>query len=102
MLAQFSVVPLGVGVSISRYVADALAEVDQSGVNYRLTAMGTILEGDWDQIMAILKKVHDRLLKESDRILMTISLDDRKDKTRKRIEAKVEAVEKALGKTLKK
>lgn len=102
MLVQFSVVPLGVGVSISRYVADALAEVDQSGVNYRLTAMGTILEGDWDQVMAILKKIHHRLLKESDRILMNISLDDRKDKTSTRIEAKVEAVEKALGKALKK
>ena len=102
MLVQFSVVPLGVGVSISRYVADALKEVEQSGIDYRLTAMGTILEGDWDQIMALLKKVHDRLLGETDRILMTISLDDRKDRTAKRIEAKVEAVEKALGKTLKK
>ena len=102
MLAQLSIVPLGVGVSISRYVADALAEIDQSGVDYRLTAMGTILEGDWDQIMAVLKKVHDRILAESDRVLMSISLDDRKDKLTHRIEAKVEAVEEALGKVLKK
>jgi uncharacterized protein (TIGR00106 family) len=102
MLAQVNVVPLGVGVSISRYVADALAEIDRSGIDYRLTAMGTILEGDWNQIMNVLKKVHDRLLTESDRILMNISLDDRKDKLTTRIEAKVEAVEEALGRTLKK
>ena len=101
MLAQVSVVPLGVGVSLSRYVADALYEIDGSGLDYRLTAMGTVIEGNWDQVMGVLRKVHDRLFQESERLLMYVSLDDRKDKP-SRIGAKVKAVEEILGKVLKK
>jgi len=101
MLAQLSVVPLGQGVSVSRHVATALEIIDQSGLDYRLTAMGTVIEGEWDSVMSVLKDVHDRLLKDSDRVLMYVSLDDRKDKG-KRIDAKVEVVEKMLGKKLKK
>ena len=101
MLAQVSVVPLGVGTSVSNYVADALDVIDKSGLDYRLSAMGTVIEGDWDQVMGTLKKVHDRIMNESDRLLMYVSLDDRKDKEQP-IDAKVKVVEKALGKPLKK
>lgn len=100
MLVNFSIFPIGKGDSIRKYVAEAVEEVDKSGLDYRLTAMGTVMEGEWDEIMKVLKKVRDRLLKMSDRIYMTISIDDRKDK-RRRMEAKVKAVEAVLGKSLK-
>ena len=101
MLAQFSVFPIGKGESLRKYIAEALDEVDKSGLDYRLTAMGTVVEGDWDDVMKLMKKIRDKLLKVSERIYMSITVDDRKDK-RRRIEAKVRAVEEALGKSLKK
>ena len=101
MLVTFSIFPIGKGESIRKYVAEAVDEVDKSRLDYRLTAMGTVVEGDWDDVMRLMKKVHDRVLKMSDRIYMTLAIDDRKDK-RRRMEAKVKAVEAVLGKSLKK
>lgn len=102
MLAQVSVFPLGEGTSISKYVAEAVDEIDRSQLEYRLTAMGTILEGDWDDVMKVLKKVRERVLKMSRRIYMTVSIDERRSDRRRRIEAKVKAVEEILKKNLKK
>jgi uncharacterized protein (TIGR00106 family) len=45
MIAEFDMVPVGVGTSVSAYVAEVIDRVDKSGLNYRLTPMGTILEG---------------------------------------------------------
>ncbi len=101
MLVNFSVFPIGKGDSIRKYVAEAVEEVDKSGLDYRLTAMGTVVEGEWDEVMKLMKKIRDRVLKMSDRIYLSITIDDRKDK-RRRIEAKVKAVEALLGKSLKK
>lgn len=56
MIAQFSIVPLGVGASVSSYVAKVIKIVDESGLPYRFHAMGTIVEGEWDQIMNLIKK----------------------------------------------
>ncbi len=101
MLAIISTFPLGKGTSVGRYVAEAIEEVEQSGLDYRLTAMGTILEGEWDEIMKVLKKMRDRVLKSSERVYLSIVIDDRVDK-RRRIESKVKSVEAILGKSLKK
>lgn len=101
MLAQLSIVPLGVGVSVRKYVADALEEIDRSGLEYRLSDMGTTVEGDWDEVMGLIKRVHDRVLGESVRVLMQISIDSRKDKT-VAVESKVREVEELVGRPLKK
>ena len=101
MLANVSVLPIGKGVSMSAYVAEAVDIVDKSGLDYRLTAMGTVIEGDWDSVMAVVKKMRDRVLKRSDRVYLSISIDDRADK-RRRIEAKVKSVESLLSKNLRK
>jgi uncharacterized protein (TIGR00106 family) len=97
MLAQFSVFPFGKGASLSRQVAEAVREVDRSGLRYRVTDMGTILEGDWDAVTDLLKRVHDRLLKDADRVYLTVSFDSRKDKDA-RLDSKVRSVEALLGK----
>lgn len=99
MIAQFSVFPLGEGVSIRSFVAKALEEVEKSGLPYRVTDMGTIVEGDWDAVTALLKKVHDRVLAETDRVYMTVSLDDRRDK-KVALHQKVRSVEAVFGKKL--
>ncbi len=73
--------------------------VYESGINYKLHSMGTILEGDWDEILKLIKKCHERTLEDSDRVLTTITIDDRKGKLG-RIVGKVQSVEGKLGKEL--
>jgi uncharacterized protein (TIGR00106 family) len=102
MLAQFSVIPIGAGNSISKQVAEVLDVIDSSGISYKITAMGTIVEGDWDEIMSLLKKCRDAAMKKCKRIIITISIDERIDGRTNRIEGKVSAVERHLGKSLKK
>ncbi|HTL69735.1 MAG TPA: MTH1187 family thiamine-binding protein [Candidatus Eisenbacteria bacterium] len=101
MLAILSVFPMGKGSSLSKYVAEAVEEIEKSGLDYRLTAMGTVIEGEWEPVMKLLKKIRDRLLKVSDRVYMTVAIDEKKDR-RRRIEEKVKSVEAALGRSLKK
>ena len=101
IIANVSLFPVGPGESLGKIVAEAVAEVDKSGLDYRLTAMGTIIEGEWNDVMKLIKRMRDRIAKKSARVYLTISIDDRGDK-RRRIEAKIKSVENALSKTLKK
>ncbi len=100
MVVNFSIVPIGNEGSLSGHVAEILKIVSESGIDYKLHAMGTILEGDWDKIMGLIKKCHKKALKDSDRILTTITIDDHKGRTG-RISGKVKSVERKLGKRLK-
>ena len=101
MLASVSIFPVGKGVSVGAYVAEAVDIVDRSGLDYRLTAMGTVIEGDWDAVLAVVKKMRDRMLKRAERVYLTLSIDDRADK-RRHIESKVKRVEGLLSKNLRK
>ncbi|HQA03973.1 MAG TPA: MTH1187 family thiamine-binding protein [Thermodesulfovibrio thiophilus] len=101
MIAQFSIVPLGAGASVSSYVAKVIKIVDESGLPYRFHAMGTIVEGEWDQIMNLIKKCRDTLMNEVERVIIDIKIDDRKGTTG-RIEQKIKSVEEKLGRSLKK
>jgi uncharacterized protein (TIGR00106 family) len=99
ILAEFSVVPVGTGASISPQVARALRIVIDSGVRYKANPMGTVLEGEWDEIMAVIRKCHADVMKDSERVLTTITIDDRKGKE-DRIEKKLASVEQKVGKKL--
>ena len=101
MLIEFSIVPLGASSSLSAKVATVLDIVDSSGLPYRLTPMGTIVEGEWDELMRLVKKCHRKMMRHEERVLTRIIIDDRKGKTG-RISHKVRAVEKRLGRTLRK
>ncbi|HAS52866.1 MAG: hypothetical protein A2X56_04100 [Nitrospirae bacterium GWC2_57_13] len=101
VLVQFSVVPLGQGASVSPAVAKALRIVVESGIAYKATPMGTVLEGEWDAVMAVVKQCHQEVLKSSERVLTSVSIDDRKGMDN-RLEKKVASVEQKLGRELKK
>ena len=100
MVVNFSIIPIGKGSSLSSEIAEVLKIVDESGLNYKLHAMGTILEGDWDEIFRLIKKCHKSLLRSSDRLVTTITVDDRKGHT-DRITNKVKSIERKLCKKLK-
>jgi uncharacterized protein (TIGR00106 family) len=101
MLIEFSVVPIGVGVSISPQIARVLKIVAESGVPYKANPMGTVLEGEWDMVMSVVKQCHAEVMRDAERVLTTITIDDRKGKEQ-RIEKKLESIEQKLGMKLKK
>lgn len=78
MLAEFSVVPIGRGESVSEYVAECIRIVRESGVKYKLTPMATVMEGDLVEVMDIILQCHQRVLEMSDRVITSIKIDDRK------------------------
>ncbi len=101
MLAEFSIVPIGLGSSIGDRLAEVLKIVDASGMPYKINPMGTVVEGEWDDVMKLVRKCHEAVMKDGERALTTISIDDRKGKPN-RIEEKVKSVERRIGKALKK
>jgi uncharacterized protein (TIGR00106 family) len=101
MLLELSVVPLGRGRSISADVADLVKIIDASSLDYRLTAAGTIIEGDWDQLMKLAKECHGEMRKKTERVITFMKVDDYADRSG-RLWAAVESVEEKLGKPVKK
>jgi uncharacterized protein (TIGR00106 family) len=101
MLVEFSVVPIGAGVSVSKYVAECMRIVEASGLDYRINPMGTVLEGEYDDVMSVVRQCHMRVMELSQRVVTTIKIDDRKGLIGG-IEGKVRSVEEKLGKKLKK
>ena len=97
MLAEFSVVPIGKGESVSQYVAECLKIVEASGLDYRINPMGTVLEGDYDQVMAVIRNCHMRVMDISSRVITTVKIDDRKN-TKGMLDSKIRSVEEKLGK----
>jgi uncharacterized protein (TIGR00106 family) len=93
--------PIGKGESVSRYVARSLDIIDRSGLDYRLHAMGTVLEGEWDECMAVVKACYEAMRKDCRRVECVIKIDYRKGR-RGCLTGKVARVEKRLGRKLKK
>jgi uncharacterized protein (TIGR00106 family) len=99
VLLEFSMTPLGKGEGVSPYVARSIDIVDRSGLKYRLTPMGTILEGEWDDVMRVVRQCHERMRADCDRITTSIRIDYRAGATG-RLEAKVKSVDEKLGRKL--
>ena len=100
VLLEFSMSPLGKGESVGKYVSRSLDIIDKSGVDYRLNPMGTVLEGEWDDVMDVVRQCYERMRKDCDRISCTIKIDYRKGHTG-RLSGKTASVEKRLKRKLK-
>ncbi|HTR45053.1 MAG TPA: MTH1187 family thiamine-binding protein [Thermodesulfovibrionales bacterium] len=101
MLVVFSIVPVGAGSSLGDQLAGVLKIVDASGLPYKVNPMGTVVEGEWDEVMSLVRKCHEAVMKTGERAITTIAVDDRKGKPN-RIEEKVKSIERRIGKALKK
>ena len=96
VLLEFSIFPTDKGESVSEYVASIIRIIDESGIDYRLTAMGTILEGSYKNVMAVVEKCFEELEIKSKRISMSLKIDYRKgDKSR--LDSKVTKIESLIG-----
>jgi uncharacterized protein (TIGR00106 family) len=101
MLAEFTIIPIGVGESLGDRIARVVQIVEDSGLPYKANPMGTVVEGDWDEVMAVIKKCHEASLADAPRLVTSISIDERPGKPN-RIEEKIKSIEKRLGKEVKK
>ncbi|MBZ5587528.1 MAG: MTH1187 family thiamine-binding protein [Acidobacteriia bacterium] len=100
LLAEFSLTPLDKGASVSPWVSRSLDIIDKSGLPYRLGPMGTCLEGEWDEVMAVVKACFERMASDCGRISISLKGDWRRGASG-RLTAKVERVEATLGRKLK-
>ena len=101
MLLELSVLPLGRGRSISTDIADLVKIIDTSGLDYRLTAAGTIIEGSWDQLVDVAWKCHAEMRKKTERVITFMKMDDYGERTG-RLTAAVTSVEGKVGRPVKK
>ena len=75
--------------------------IDSSGLDYRLTAAGTILEGNWEQAMDVVQKCHAEMRKRTERVVTFMKVDDYAERTG-RLTAAVASVETKFGRPVKK
>jgi uncharacterized protein (TIGR00106 family) len=95
MIVAFSVTPLGVGEDVAGYVADAVRVVRASGLPNRTDAMFTTIEGDWDEVMAVVKAACDAVADRAPRVSMTLKADIRPGVTGG-MQSKMESLERHL------
>lgn len=96
VILDLCVVPMGVGVSVSRYVAACQPVLEQAGLVPHLHAYGTTVEGEWDTVLAAVKRCHERIHEMgAPRISTTIKLGTRTDRPQT-MEEKVRSVRETL------
>jgi uncharacterized protein (TIGR00106 family) len=82
VILDLCVVPVGVGVSVSKYIAACQGVLEEAGLTPHLHAYGTTIEGKWDSVMIAVKRCHERLHEMGvPRISTTIKLGTRTDRT---------------------
>jgi uncharacterized protein (TIGR00106 family) len=96
MIVAFSVTPLGVGEDVAEYVADAVRVVRSSGLPNRTDAMFTTIEGEWDDVMAVVKSACDAVAARAPRVSVTLKADIRPGVTGG-LDSKVAALERHLA-----
>ena len=81
VIVDLCVVPLGVDVSVSQYVAECQKVLDDAGLNHQMHAYGTNIKGEWDDVFAAIKRCHERVHEMgAPRITTTIKAGTRTDR----------------------
>lgn len=96
MLVAFSVTPIGSGTSVGDHVAEAVKVVRASGLPNRTDAMFTTVEGEWDEVMDVVKRAVDAVLERSERVSLTLKADVRPGTT-DALTSKVQEIEDRLS-----
>jgi uncharacterized protein (TIGR00106 family) len=96
MLASFSVIPMGAGESVGELVAEAVRVVRQSGLPNETNAMFTNLEGEWDDVMGVIRASIEKVAERAPRVSVMIKLDYRPGAETGRLARDVESLERRL------
>ena len=97
VLLEFAMFPTDKGESVSNEVSKVIDMIRESGVPFKLTAMGTIIETDTiEEALNLVKRSYDLISEDSDRIYSSLKIDARKSQTN-RLSGKIESIEKKIG-----
>ena len=92
VIVDFSIFPIGKEESVSKYASRAVKVIKDSGLAYHISPMGTSIEGEWDEVMLVVKNCMEELKKDCHRLYMTMKVDCRQGESG-RIGKKVKKVE---------
>lgn len=95
MIVQFSVNPMD-SEHISDDISRITAYLDTTGLDYTVGPIGTSIQGEWDEVIPVIKRCHEMITDEHARVLTTITIDDHKGKEHS-LESSVEAVLEPAG-----
>ena len=97
VLVDICVVPMGVGVSVSKYVVECEKIFQAAGLNHQMHSYGTNVEGDWDEVMAAVKLCHETIHEMGvPRIGTTIRMGTRTDREQS-MQDKIDSVASKMG-----
>ena len=99
VLLEFAMYPLTKGESVSAYVARSLDIIDKSGLPYQLTPMATIIEGEWDEVLAVVTACFRAMSADCERVGTSIKIDHRAGASG-RLTSKIDSVQEKLGRKL--
>jgi uncharacterized protein (TIGR00106 family) len=97
MLVELTVLPLGAGPQVRVPVAQVVDMIDKSGLPYHLTATSTIIEGEWDEIMPLVRRCLEDVRRSSPRVVAVCKIDDEAG-AKGQLRQNVAAVEELIGK----
>ncbi len=102
ILVEFSMFPTDKGESVSSYVSRIIKMIDESGITYKLTPMGTVFETEtMEEALKILDKAYKQLEKDCNRVYAVAKFDIRKGRSNRLVQ-KIQSVEKKLGREVSK
>jgi len=99
MLVELSIIPVGSNPHTSAELAKALRLIDASGLLYRLTPSGTCIEGEWDTVMPLVRRCHERVRKSAAHVIAMIKIEDDEDE-RHKLTRNIASVEEKVGHSL--
>lgn len=100
VLLEMSITPLGKGEGVSSYIAECVDLIDRSGLAYEVHSMGTIVEGELDQVLELMRRCIEQVAAHADRVTCAAKLDLRRGHSG-RLKSKVASVEQKLGRSLR-
>ncbi|RUM87110.1 MAG: thiamine-binding protein [Thermovibrio sp.] len=102
VLVEFAMFPTDKGESVSQYVSRIIKMVDESGIPYRLTPMGTVFETEtMDEALSVIKRAYELLEPDCNRVYSVVKFDIRKGRSNRLVQ-KIKSVEEKIGREVKK
>lgn len=96
MLFSVSMFPIGAGDNLSHPVAEVVDEIDRAGLTYQVSAMDTVIEGDWDTVMPVIRRAYNHMAAAHERVYLTIAVDEHR-RAKSRLKGAVADVARELG-----
>lgn len=96
VLLEFSMFPTDKGESKSKFVSRSIGIIEKSGLPYKTGPMGTVIEGEWDEVMAVVKECFETMSSDCGRVYTAIKADYR-NSGENRLKTKIESIEEKLG-----